>query len=245
MVPAVERKPFPELWNVDPGTSKSRFVRDVLAGTYGEIAPHFHRTRRSPWPETVKFGRNFGKGDRIVDMGCGNGRNAIYLAGLGLEVTGVDLSQDLLELAEENAGSNAVDHLCEFVRGDLTDLPFAEGEFQGGIYIASLHHLATHGERLLSLNELHRVLAPGARALISVWGREKKFHELLAIWEEHPLFEYGDVMVPWKSGDEEWPRYYHLFDEREFGSLLKESDLAVEDVFVSGENIYGRVRRAK
>ena len=243
MVPVEQIKPFSELWDVDPGTSKSRFVRDVLIRTYGEIAPHFHRTRRSPWPETLDFGRTFTKGDRIIDLGCGNGRNAIYLAGLGLEVTGVDLSQPLLELAEENACSNAVDHLCEFVVGDFTNIPLGECEFQGGIYIASLHHLATHGERLLSLNELHRVLFPGASALISVWGREKKFQELLAVWKEHPLLEYGDVMVPWKSGNEEWPRYYHLFDEREFGSLLEESDLAVEEVFESGENIYGRVRR--
>jgi len=243
MMQADQNRPFPELWNVDPGTSKSSFVRESLVRTYGEIASHFHRTRRSPWPETVEFGRTFTEGDRLVDLGCGNGRNAIYLAGLGLEVAGVDFSHPLLELAEENARSHAVDHICEFVRGDLTDIPFGECEFQGGIYIASLHHLATHSERLQSLNELHRVLVPGARALVSVWGREERFTEQLEIWKEHPLFEYGDVMVPWKSGEKEWPRYYHLFDEREFASILNESRLAVEDVFLSGENVYGRVRR--
>lgn len=212
--------------------------------TYGNIAAHFHRTRRRPWPGTVDFIAEYAVGSWIVDIGCGNGRNAVYMAGRGLRVTGLDMSPELLELARENASEKEVAHRCEFILGDITELPFNDNNFDGGLYIASLHHLATEEERLASLHELSRVLKPGARALISVWDRDQeKFRKPVDIWEEHPLFERGDVIIPWKSEGTEWPRYYHLFTEDEFRTMLERSDLVVDGTFRSGENHYGKLRK--
>lgn len=237
-------KPFSSLWEFDPTTTKSRFVRDVLKDTYEKIAAHFHATRRHPWPGTMDFITEFSDGNRIIDIGCGNGRNAVYMAGMGLRVTGLDISPELLELARANANEKEVGHLCDFILGDITELPFDDNEFDGGLYIASLHHLATDEERFTSIRELSRVLRPGARALVSVWDRDQeKFRDLVDIWEAHPLFERGDVFIPWKSPGEEWPRYYHLFTELEFRTLLKMSALVVDGTFRSGQNHYGKVRK--
>jgi len=237
-------RPFSSLWDVDPSTSKSNFVRDILKDTYGNIAVHFHHTRRNPWPGTVDFIAEFTEGSQLIDIGCGNGRNAVYMAGMGFGVTGLDMSPELLQLARENAHEKGVGHRCEFILGDITKLPFHDNNFDGGLYIASLHHLATEEERSASLNELSRVLRPGARALVSVWDRDlEKFRETVDIWEEHILLERGDVFIPWKSGGKEWPRYYHLFTEDEFRILLESSDLVVDRTFRSGENHFGIVRK--
>jgi len=237
-------RPFSSLWHLNPSTSKSTFVRETLKDTYGNIAVHFHGTRRHPWPDTKNFITKFSPDARIIDIGCGNGRNAVYMAQRGSRVTGLDMSPELLQLARENASEKELGHLCEFIRGDLTELPFSNNNFDGGLYIASLHHLATEDERLASLNELSRVLRPGARALVSVWDRDQeKFLELVDIWKDHPLFELGDVFIPWKSGVKEWPRYYHLFTEEEFRTLLENSVLAVDRTFRSGENHYGMVQK--
>ncbi|MDP6154559.1 MAG: class I SAM-dependent methyltransferase [Candidatus Thermoplasmatota archaeon] len=237
-------RPFSSLWEVDSSATKSIFVRENLMLTYGNIATHFDATRRRPWPATVDFIKVFSKGDHIIDIGCGNGRNAVYMAGRGFRVTGLDMSPELLELATENAREKEVGHLCDFIHGDMTELPFNDDEFDGGLYIASLHHLGTNDERLASLNELSRVLRPGAWALLTVWDRDlEKFRELLDIWEKHLLFERGDVFIPWKSGVNEWPRYYHLFTDDEFRTLLEMSDLVVDGTFRSGENHYGKVQK--
>ena len=237
-------RPFSSLWEPGPTASKSNFVRESLEVTYGNIAAHFHATRSRPWPATMGFIMEFLEDSRIIDIGCGNGRNAVYMANRGLRVTGLDMSPELLAMARENAMEKEVGLRCEFIRGVITHLPFPDNEFDGGLYIASLHHLATDDERLASLNEMARVLRPGARALVSVWDRgQEKFRELVDIWEEHPLFERGDVFIPWKSGEKEWPRYYHLFTENEFQRLLERSDLVVDRTFRSGENHYGELRK--
>jgi 2-polyprenyl-3-methyl-5-hydroxy-6-metoxy-1,4-benzoquinol methylase len=47
-------------------------------------------------------------GSRVLDLGCGVGRHAVPLAQLGHQVTGVDLSPRMLELAAELAGEQEV-----------------------------------------------------------------------------------------------------------------------------------------
>ena len=244
MVNRKDVRPFSSLWSLGPDTTKRQFVRDILKNTYGKIATHFDHTRRRPWPTTIAFRDEFSKGSRVIDMGCGNGRNALFFAEKGIMVTGVDTSPDLLEIARENARQREFGHFCEFIHGDVTEIPVEDEIFVGGLYIASLHHLATNDERLTSLNELTRVLSQGGKALISVWKRDLvKFQAFLDIWAKHPLFESGDVIIPWKNGNEEWPRYYHLFDEEGFKSLLDRSELVVKSIFHSGENLYARVEK--
>lgn len=69
---------------------------------------------------------------RILDIGCGTGRHAIELARRGYKVTGVDLSEALLERAREKAAANGVS--VDFRRHDARELPFAE-EFELAIMI--------------------------------------------------------------------------------------------------------------
>ncbi|GLZ35969.1 hypothetical protein Lesp02_81560 [Lentzea sp. NBRC 105346] len=67
------------------------------------------------------------KPGRAIDLGCGSGANAIFLAEHGFDVTGVDFSPKGLEKARDNAGKLPI----EFVEGDLTaeEIPGVEGTF--------------------------------------------------------------------------------------------------------------------
>ncbi len=58
-------------------------------------------------------------GMRVLDMGCGIGRHSVGLAALGCAVTGVDLSQGMLDVASEKAKDKSVE--AEFVRSDARD----------------------------------------------------------------------------------------------------------------------------
>lgn len=237
-------RPFSELWDIRAGVDKRAFIRDLLKHTYAGIAEHFQSTRRFPWEETVRFADSLSEKACVLDMGCGGGRNAVFLAKRGMTVLGIDLSPELLALAGERACRENVAELCDFCEGDLTELPFEDNIFHGILCIASLHHLPTVDDRMKCLREMNRVLDHGGRGLISVWRRDlDRFGDLLAVWEEHPLFEKGDVMVPWRSGEKEYPRYYHLFSLSEFHSLLCESPLVIIEVYQSGQNNYAVVER--
>lgn len=76
---------------------------------------------------------------RAVDLGCGTGREAIYLAGKGFEVTGVDISPTAIRMAKQDAVSQGVD--VDFVVDDLTDLQHLEGEFDFLLDFGALNDL--------------------------------------------------------------------------------------------------------
>jgi len=65
---------------------------------------------------------NFNKTLKIIDIGCGTGRHAIELAKRGYSMTGIDLSESLLEKAREKAKQNGV--RIDFLKHDARNLPF-------------------------------------------------------------------------------------------------------------------------
>jgi SAM-dependent methyltransferase len=69
---------------------------------------------------------NHDKNCKILDVGCGTGRHAIELTRRGYSVTGVDLSENMLKKARENAGNAGFE--IDFRQADARNLPF-KGEF--------------------------------------------------------------------------------------------------------------------
>ncbi|MEU1892610.1 class I SAM-dependent methyltransferase [Streptomyces pristinaespiralis] len=101
---------------------------------------------------------------RALDLGCGPGRNALYLASLGFQVDAVDLSAEAISWAEERARESGAGRAVRFHRGDAFALDPAEF---GGPYdlvhdSGCFHHLPPH-RRVSYLQLLDRVLAPGGR----------------------------------------------------------------------------------
>lgn len=103
---------------------------------------------------------------RALDLGCGPGRNALYLASLGFQVDAVDLSPAAVAWAEERAHEAGAD--IRFHRGDAFEL--AEAEL-GGPYdlihdSGCFHHLPPH-RRLSYLSLVDRALAPGGHLALT------------------------------------------------------------------------------
>ncbi|MFI7500632.1 class I SAM-dependent DNA methyltransferase [Streptomyces sp. NPDC049687] len=95
-----------------------------------------------------------GAGGRVADLGCGPGWVTGFLASLGLEMSGLDLSESMLAIARrENPG-------IRFEQGSMLELGFPDGALAGVVsFYSSIH---TPVDELPSLfSELHRVLAPG------------------------------------------------------------------------------------
>lgn len=100
------------------------------------------------------------RGLRALDLGCGTGRHALWLAAAGAEVTAVDFSERMLEAARGKPGAEGV----AFLQHDLhAPLPFA-GEFDLVVSGLVLEHLRDLGALF---GEVRRVLKPGGRAVVS------------------------------------------------------------------------------
>jgi SAM-dependent methyltransferase len=99
-------------------------------------------------------------GGRILDLGCGPGHVARYLADRGAIVEGVDLSPAMIDEARASQPGLA------FQVGDMFALPHAAGSLAGVVAFYAIVHTPTD-ELVAPLRELHRVLAPGGRALVA------------------------------------------------------------------------------
>lgn len=99
-------------------------------------------------------------GRRIVDFGCGSGANSALLANRGAHVWGIDISEDLLRLAQRRL---EVSHRggATFIAGSAHDMPFPDASIDVVFGIAILHHLDLD----LVSKEVRRVLKPGGRAI--------------------------------------------------------------------------------
>ncbi len=102
------------------------------------------------------------QGDVVLDLACGPGnftrRFAKLVAPGGLAV-GFDASEAMLERALTEVG-NAGTSNVSFVRGDASNLPFADATFDSACCFAALHMFS---DPMLTLDELARVLKPGGR----------------------------------------------------------------------------------
>lgn len=124
------------------------------------------------WP---LFERALGGGPsrRILDLGCGPGEHARFLAARGFEVVGVDSSPSMLQRAEAGARSSSV----RFVSGDLADLDrLVSGPFGGAICVGNtLPSLRTRDLLSRMLRALRDLLLPGGTIVFQLLNYQKIF----------------------------------------------------------------------
>jgi SAM-dependent methyltransferase len=94
---------------------------------------------------------------RILDAGCGSGRNMVELARYGT-VTGVELSDTSVVLARER-------QVGEVLSGSVLEMPFPDGSFQLAVTLDVIEHLE---DDLAALRELRRTVADGGWLLVTV-----------------------------------------------------------------------------
>jgi ubiquinone/menaquinone biosynthesis C-methylase UbiE len=98
---------------------------------------------------------------RILDIGCGPGRDIASLSEIGFEVFGVDRSEGMLTVAGRVAPR------ATLVCGDIRSLPFGSELFAGVWHCASLVHISPF-DAVTALSEVARVMSPGGSLFLSV-----------------------------------------------------------------------------
>ncbi len=107
---------------------------------------------------------------RVLDLCCGTGDLAIWLARLatpGTKIIGIDYSQPMLSRAREKAASQSLNANVQFIHGDVGDMPFPDGYFDSiGISFAFRNLTYKNPKTQIYLSEVVRVLKPGGEFLI-------------------------------------------------------------------------------
>ena len=109
----------------------------------------------------------FASGEHILDVGCGLGGAARFLAAeCGCRVAGVDLTEAYCEAARRLTAEVGLGGRVEFILGDATALPFQDGGFDGALLQHCTMNIPQQG-RLF--HECARVLRPGGTLALHEW----------------------------------------------------------------------------
>lgn len=143
-----------------PGSDKLDFVREGY-DRWATVYDHDANPLPALEEPYVREAAGEVRGLDVLDLGCGTGRHAIWLAAAGARVSALDFSSGMLEKARAKPGNESV----RFVVHDLhSPLPFSDASFDLVVSGLVLEHL-----RELSgvYGETHRVLRAGGRAVLS------------------------------------------------------------------------------
>jgi ubiquinone/menaquinone biosynthesis C-methylase UbiE len=116
-------------------------------------------------------------GDRVLDVACGTGLVAtrVRLASQKLcTVAGIDINEGMLRVARNNSE-------VEWHQGSATAMPFSDGSFDLVLCQQGLQYVP---DRPAAVREMARVLVPGGRLAVSVWGAYERQPFHVALIEE-------------------------------------------------------------
>lgn len=166
-------------------------------------------------------------GHAALDLACGTGNEALELARRGAEVTGFDGAPRLLEVASQRASAEGLS--ANWVRGDLSELPFEDDSFR---IVTSVFGLIFSSSPKDSAEEIGRVLEPEGRIAFTSWVEEGLFQHMQEIAKAAVASHFGQAPPkgddePFGWGDELAVR--ELFSESGIMLQVDQRELVVEE----------------
>ncbi|MBI5152872.1 MAG: class I SAM-dependent methyltransferase [Parcubacteria group bacterium] len=170
--------------------------------SYAKIAKERAKTHSNPnvWRNEFEEFRKFLSRGSILDVGCGNGRDAPLFIESEYRYVGVDLSPEMIMCAREFAPS------ATFCEGDMYALPFPQDSFDGFWASASLLHIPKRNITKV-LQEIKRVVKIGGIGFF-------------AIKEGN-----GERMVEGRYGGDE--RFFAFYGQTEFADVLQKNGFEI------------------
>jgi ubiquinone/menaquinone biosynthesis C-methylase UbiE len=151
----------------NPGKVASQY--DTVAREYAEAFCGEHEKKPKDQEMLRRFSREIGDGRPVWDLGCGPGHTAQYLRNLGVEISGLDLSEKMLEQARTFHPE------IPFRKGNILDLEFENGSIAGVVAFYAIVHF-TQEQAGAAFREVFRVLKPGGIFLLTFHIGEETMH---------------------------------------------------------------------
>lgn len=141
-----------------------------MQSAYDWLVDIYAQVNQNNMPESLVHQANLlikavGMGGKILDVGCGTGRDLAWFIDNGAWAAGIDLSRGMLDYAYRTLAQAS--RLTRLACADMQHLPFPEATFDGLWACASLLHLPK-AQAPDALREFQRVLRPGGYMVIDV-----------------------------------------------------------------------------
>jgi ubiquinone/menaquinone biosynthesis C-methylase UbiE len=188
-------------------TDKNSVVAKTIK-TYEEFAEDYYKTHFdiNEIKNIADFFIQNLKGEKVLDIGCGPGRDAKYFSEHNLEVTGIDLTSNFVKMASQNVPN------AKFMQMDMRNLDFPENSFDGIWTCASFYHVPQKDAKNTLLG-FRKVLNPSGLLFISIKaGTGEKFIQ--------------------KQEDKGQTKFYAFYSEEEFKDLIESCNFKILKVII-------------
>lgn len=207
-------------------------IYDLLAPVYDEINKDVDYVRWADFIEKIiSQNRGFAEENLILDLGCGTGKMTLELASRGYDMTGVDLSSEMLDIARVEAEERGLSNLL-WLNQDMRQF-----ELYGtvGVTVSCLdcmNHLTTTADFKKCLSLVHNYLVPNGLFIFDINGKGK-FESVYA--DNSYVMENEGSMCIWQNFYNEKNKicnfYITLFAENSDGSYERYDEIQKERMY--------------
>ncbi len=149
--------------------NRVRNLYDTVAKEYAETFSGEHEKKPKDQEILHRFSQEIGDRRPVWDFGCGPGQTTKYLKNLDIEISGLDLSEKILEQAR------TIHPEIHFRKGDILELAFENDSIAGVVAFYAIVHFT--GKQVgIAFREVFRVLQPGGIFLITYHIGEETIH---------------------------------------------------------------------
>ncbi len=151
--------------------------------------------------------------EKVLDIGSGTGNYSLWLAQRGLEVTAIDQSKEMMNIAKKKAEEK--NRRIEWILENAQYLPFEDNSFDLVISVTAIEFMdnPTH-----VIQEAMRVLKPNGRLVIGVLTKESAWGDMYKKAAEDPMSIFAKA---------------HLYTEEEIPKLLSQDFILKKGLYIS------------
>ncbi len=197
---------------------------------YDLIAP-FYDIEHDRFNEDLDMYRNFAElsgGRRILELACGSGRVLLPLAHEGYELTGVDSSEKMLELAQQRLQEKDLTGHCQLVKQDMRTLQLGQKYRLAIIALGSFGHITTRKDQQSTLAALRAHLSPGATLILDISNADARYMEDLSgqvlhqgTWSMQDGYYYTHFVSPAASSEKHLLELTHFYERHQQGGPVE------------------------
>ena len=228
---------------------------------YDSIAP-FYDVEHARFDEDIDLYMNFAelRGGPLLELACGSGRLLLPLARAGYEVTGVDTSAAMLDLARLALETEGVTARCELVQQDMCALHLGKKFHMAFIALGSFGHICARKAQQQALAAIRAHLSAGGTFILDISNEDARYMEDMGgqmlhqgTWRLDDGSMVTHFVSPASSTTTHLLDLTHFYDIHQQGEAVRrtitqtrlylfernEAELLLEQAGFSVKNVYG------
>ena len=208
-------------------------IYDLLAPIYDRVNGEIDYSAWADFiEENIKRYNPDMKTELVLDLGCGTGKMTLELARRGYDMTGVDLSSEMLDIARCAAEREGLSDKMLWLLQDITEF-----ELYGTVELCvscldTINHLTSPKDLKKCLSLVHNYLVPDGLFLFDINGK-RKFEEIYA--DNSYVMEEGSSVCVWQNSYNPKTKlcdfFITLFEEDENGKYDRYDEIETERMY--------------